>query len=550
MFQRIFITFEIYIRSYIYDNMIKLEYFLNEKGRVSSTKSTEKWVGRNFPEELMKIKENTVKIGLEPRTFSEEIYHYINGLSSPVVCKGCGDKKTKFSGLLFGYLDYCSSKCSNSSDSVKKKKEISYINKYGVDNPSKSKEIVERIQESFQQKYGGNPFAIKEFQEKIKKTNIRKYGTISPLNRDSSLRKSMELDVIKKFTEKYKHLEIINFDTFKWGNATIKCHNCGEVFSISKWNLHQRTKSSSTTEICTLCNPIGSSKDTSLQSFIREYLKRENINFKEGDRKILDGKEIDFYLEDLKIGIETNGIYWHSDKFKHPTYHLEKTELASEKGVTLIQIWEDEITESPGLVEARLSSILGRNKVKVYARKCEVKIVDKKESAKFATENHIQGNAGCDVSLGLYHDDQLVSIMTFGGLRRNLGSSSKENHWELIRFCSKTNMTIIGGASKLLKQFIEIYNPSEIISYCDRRWSDGDFYKKLGLTLESKSRPNYYYIKNGLRENRYKYRKDVLVSQGFNPDKSEREIMQERGFLRIYDCGSYKFKLEIKKDQF
>jgi very-short-patch-repair endonuclease len=534
----------------MYDKMIRLENFLNDKGRVSSTKSTEKWVGRNFPEALKEIKNNTEKIGLEPRTFSEEIYHYINDLKSPVVCKGCGEKVTKFSGLLSGYLDYCSHVCSNSSDSVKKKKENSYLNKYGVDNPSKSKEIIEKIQRSFDLKYGGNPFAIKEFQIKIKETNLKKYGTEHPLNRESSLKSSMELELIKRFTEKYKHLEIIEFNTFKWGDVKIKCNNCNGVFSISKWNLHQRTKASSDTEICTLCNPIGSSKDTALQGFIRSYLNSKAIEFEEDERKILDGKEIDFYIKSLRIGIEVNGLYWHSDKFKHNTYHLEKTELASERGVELIQILEDEILETPELVKARLSSILGLNEIKVYARKCDVSEVDKTESSNFIKENHIQGNTGSEISLGLYHENQLMSIMTFGGLRRSLGSKSKERHWELIRFCSKLNTTIIGGASKLLNHFIETYKPSVIISYCDRRWSNGEFYKKLGLILESKTRPNYHYVKNGLRENRYKYRKDVLVSQGFDPNKSEREIMSERGFLRIYDCGTYRFRWETKKDQF
>jgi len=527
-------------------NTIILENFLNDKGRVSSTRSTEKWVSKNFPDDFKRIKDNSKKIGLTPRTFSEEIYHYLEDLESPVVCKGCKENQTKFTGLVSGYLDYCSSKCSNSSDSVKKKKEESYLNKYGVDNPSKSKEVMEKINNSFVEKYGDNPFKLEEFQNKIKETNLKRYGTDHPLKKDSILRTEMELETIKKFTEKYSHLEIIEFDTFKWGEAKIRCHKCDGIFSISKWNLHQRTKKNWDSKICTLCNPIGSSNDTVLQEFIREYLERKGIKFKEGERKILDGKEIDFYVENLKIGIEVNGLYWHSDKFKGDNYHLEKTELAAKKGVTLIQILEDEIMETPDLVESRLSSILGENEKKVYARKCEVMMVGKKESSKFITENHIQGNAGCDISLGLYHEDQLVSIMTFGGLRRSLGSRSIENHWELIRFCSKLNMTVIGGASKLIKHFIKFYKPKEIISYCDRRWSDGEFYKKLGLVLESKTRPNYYYVKNGLRENRYKYRKNVLIDQGFSPDKSEREIMSERGFLRIHDCGSYKFKWSLE----
>jgi hypothetical protein len=35
--------------------------------------------------------------------------------------------------------------------------------------------------------------------------------------------------------------------------------------------------------------------------------------------------------------------------------------------------------------------------------------------------NHIQGFVGSNVSYGLYYKNKLVSIMTFGGLRKSLG---------------------------------------------------------------------------------------------------------------------------------
>jgi hypothetical protein len=104
---------------------------------------------------------------------------------------------------------------------------------------------------------------------------------------------------------------------------------------------------------------------------------------------------------------------------------------------------------------------------------------------------------------------------------------------------------VIGGASKLLEHFIKANTPKGIISYCDRRWSNGGFYKKIGFTLEGVTKPNYYYVKNGKRENRFKYRKDVLVKEGFDPAKSEASIMIDRGFYRIHDCGSFRFFLSL-----
>lgn len=524
---------------------MKIKDFINDKGRVSSTKTTEKWVLKNFPEEFEKIKKNSTFIGLSNCSFSEEIYHYLKKEKSRIKCKNCGEKTPKFSGLSTGYLDYCSSKCSNSSKDVRLKKENAYLEKYGVVNPSKSNVVVAKIQKTFEERYGGNPFVIEEFKKKIKETNLLKYGTESPLSKGSSIRKRINEKIIQNFLEKYKHLEIIEVDENKGGFAKIRCKKCLGVFEISKWNLYQRTKFEFVTNLCTICNPIGFSNNSEIENFVRTVLEEMGLEFEEGNRKILEGKEIDFFIPSKNIGIEVNGIFWHSEIFKEPGYHIDKTNLAERKGIRLIQIFEDEIREVPHIVKNRIHSILGVAEKKVFARKCEVRCVSKKESLEFLTNNHIQGSIGCSVSIGLFFDDCLVSLMTFGALRKNLGSKKKEGVWELLRFCNLGGFSVVGGASKLLNYFIEKYSPKKVVSYCDRRWSNGDIYKKIGFKLDSATKPNYYYVKNNRRENRFKYRKDVLVKEGFDPSKSEASIMCERGFYRIYDCGSFRFSLDI-----
>ena len=56
------------------------------------------------------------------------------------------------------------------------------------------------------------------------------------------------------------------------------------------------------------------------------------------------------------------------------------------------------------------------------------------------------------------------------------------------------------------------------------------------------SKPNYFYIIDRQRYNRFGFRKDVLIKQGFDKNKSEHEIMLERGIYRIYDCGTKVYK--------
>jgi hypothetical protein len=98
----------------------------------------------------------------------------------------------------------------------------------------------------------------------------------------------------------------------------------------------------------------------------------------------------------------------------------------------------------------------------------------------------------------------------------------------------------------LLKYFISNYSPSEIISYADRRWSQGDLYVNLGFEFVNDGSPNYFYVVKGKRINRFKFRKDVLVKEGYDVNKSEREIMSNRKIYRIYDCGNKLYKLKLK----
>ena len=210
-----------------------------------------------------------------------------------------------------------------------------------------------------------------------------------------------------------------------------------------------------------------------------------------------------------------------------------------------IFIYEDEWLLKNNIVKDRIDNILGATRNKIYARQCEVRTVERKEMMEFLDNNHIQGGINSKYSYGLYFNGELVSLMTFCGLRKNLGSKQKDNVFELLRFCNKLGYNVVGGASRLLKHFIRENNPRQIISYCDRRWSDGNLYEKLGFVRDHESQENYFYCVGGIRRNRFNYRKDVLVRNGYDENKTEKEIMFERNIMRIYDCGTIMFVLNI-----
>lgn len=176
----------------------------------------------------------------------------------------------------------------------------------------------------------------------------------------------------------------------------------------------------------------------------------------------------------------------------------------------MIHIWEDDWLYKNDIIKSILLNVIGKSR-RIYARKCEVREVSSKESSLFLKTNHLQGKVNSSIKLGLYHEGELVSLMTFGSLRRSLGHKSNNGYYELLRFCNKLNTTVVGGASRLFKRFLEQYNPISVISYANRDWSNGNLYKQLGFKFDGYTKPGYHWIVNGLRENRYKYRKDILV---------------------------------------
>ena len=210
------------------------------------------------------------------------------------------------------------------------------------------------------------------------------------------------------------------------------------------------------------------------------------------------------------------------------------------KDIQLIHIFEDEWLLKKDIVKSRLMNILGLTTNKIYGRKTEIREVCSKKSKEFLMANHIQGNVNAKIKLGLFYNNELVCLMTIG--KRPMINNYE---YELLRFCNKINTNVIGGADKLLKYFIKTYEPKQIISYADRRWSQGDLYEKLGFNFINNSIISFSYIINKKRVNRLNLQKHILVEQGFDSNKTAKQIMLDRKIYRIYDCGTKSYELNF-----
>lgn len=470
-----------------------------------------------------------------------------------VSCDFCGKEKEiifnsywrNTNGLKDEYA--CSEKCGL------KKRDVTNFQKYGVKNVFQNDVIKEKIKESYKKNLQVNhPSMNVEIQNKIKNTNKLKYGhTCAILNDDiknklqqTCLKKygvTNSFQTIKSFNtkkkkiiDKYAHLGLIDIIDKKF---ILKCDK-NHISHIEKSIFYNRLKLK--TIICTECNPIGDYHRSGLEIEMSNFIN-ENYHGSIILNKKFSYREVDVFLPEKKLAFEFNGLYWHNELNKSSNYHQEKVDFLKSLNIKLIHIFEDDWIYKQDIIKSRILNLLGYSK-KMPARKCQIKeINDNNIIREFLEKNHIQGFVGSQIKIGLFHDTKLVSLMTFGSKRKIMSQNKIENTYEMLRFCNILNTTVVGGASKIFKYFLNKYNPTEIISYADKNWSSGNLYENLGFNFISHTKPNYYYVIDRKRYHRFNFRKDRLIKMGFDKNKTEHEIMLERKIYRIFDSGSMKY---------
>lgn len=483
-------------------------------------------------------------------TFKEKLYCYMKSIEVIPKCE-CGNS-VQFISISKGWRKFCSVKCQSNSQSTIKKRKLTNVQKWGFDNPMKSKEVKEILKSSVELKWGvDNISKLQSIKDKVRSTNLNKFQVEyhSQLEKSrENLSKKMKLKSHDLNSLKTKKLELTISDKIKdFGFEFISIEETSiynlkhldHQFQIHKNTLNDRIRNGNM--ICTICNKIesGSDSENQLFNFIRENYPGGSII--QNDRKMI-GSEIDILIPDLNLGFEYNGLYWHSDIYKDKNYHLNKTEKCKSLGIKLVTIWEDDWKFKTDIVKWRILNLLGKSK-KIWARRCEIREISDLEAKIFFQENHIQGYCVSKFRFGLFYQEKLVSAMTFGNLRRSLGQNTSYGDYELLRFCNLGGYSVVGGASKLFKGFLSKIVPSRIISYADRSWSNGELYQRLGFSLVKNTDPNYYWVVNDMRRNRFNFRKDRLVKEGFDSKKSESEIMKGQGYYKIWDSGSSKWEI-------
>jgi hypothetical protein len=331
-----------------------------------------------------------------------------------------------------------------------------------------------------------------------------------------------------------QQLDLWGFDLTLYSDEFLEicCRTCGTKSRRITWGYCHAN-------MCPTCHPRPSTskEEKELQEWLAELYGVDRIIF--NDKSVFsNGFEIDVHIPDLNLGIEYNGLWWHSElqgKSKH--YHITKHKKAKEKGIHLIQIFEDEWQYKKEICKDRLKQKLGLCNTRVYARNCSISVLERKNAFSFLEKYHIQGKGYGDHFFGLEFNNSIIAVMSFAPLTRAKGfKKNEEGVFELNRFASIGN--VIGGASKLFKHFLKLHLPKTILSYSDLRWNTGNLYEVLGFNFVGNTMPGYWYVKGDRRYHRFSLRKN----ENDDPNLTEWENRKNQGWNRIWDCGHAKYE--------
>ena len=449
------------------------------------------------------------------------------------------------------------------SEEGKSKIRKSLIDKYGVDNPQKSKEIQEKTKKTNEKRYGDKYVLGKNSTKRreIDQSNIEKYGQANIGNLPEYIEKRKEANrekygfdwprqneqVKQKWLNEYKNKTgydnpFKNPEVLEKIKETIH-ERYGVEYALQSNEVKEKIKETILEKygvewfcMSEECIQTSGHKISSTNKHFGELLTSNNIEFEY--EFTLKNRSYDIHILNTNILIEINPTWSHTTEETKlggvkKEYYCNKLKLAEEYGYRCIMVWDWDDWEK--IIQLLIDSS------PLYARKCEIKDVNIGELSKFLNSYHLQGNCkGQKINLGLYFENNLIEVMTFGKPRYN-----KNFEYELMRLCSNPQYHVIGGSEKLFKYFIDKYEPKSVISYCERSKFTGAVYEKLGFKLHDRNiQPSKHWSKNKdhitnnlLLKRGY----DQIFGTHYGKGVSNEQLMLENGWLPVFDCGQARF---------
>lgn len=454
-----------------------------------------------------------------------------------------------------GYSDSCSVACANKSPT--RRSNVS-------EGLTKKVDFIARRRKSDEtkiHKYGTLQQAHKAIRAAGAKTNLTRYGATCNLHAPSIKEKKLKTwernygvtnpakagEVSAKFTKsnrenfiaktiqpRLKELEGLNnvIPVFKKYASTATEHTflhktCGSEFSVKNFTLVDIK--------CPICFP----RVTGEEHKIIKILDEAGIKYELHNREVIAPLELDIWIPEHKIGIEVNGVYWHSSAFTG-TSLLEKTKKQDLHNITVLHFWDYEINKKIDVIRSMILARLKKTK-RVYARMTEVCQISAREARDFFDTTHLHGFCGAAAHLALKYDGKFVQVMSFGRSRFD----KDKTVFEIIRSASALNTTCVGGVSKLLSAFKKMHK-GRIITYADRRFSTGASYLNSGFKFDGFTKPGFFYTRGRATYSRQAVWGDLIYK--FAPDydtacEIRDKALERHGYFKCFDSGHMKFVL-------
>lgn len=329
--------------------------------------------------------------------------------------------------------------------------------------------------------------------------------------------------------ETYEDLSYGSTEKVEW-----ECENNHKFFARPN---HRIRKGLTPEDGCIKCSGNRTSKgENQLQEYVKTHFPDAQFNA----RGIIDPRlELDIYIPSLKLAIEYNGVYYHSEKFIVKDHHKRKLQKCLDAGVRLLVVWEDDWVLRQQVVLQMINHKLGiSSQEKVPARKTTVTTLTYQQASEFLNKNHIQGSARGSYYLGLIPKDSqdpkdLLAVMV---LRRVKDTLLLERY--------ATSKIVSGGQSKLLSYVDSAIEYTQMVTFADLSISDGSLYEKTGWTKDKELPPDYSYLYKNRRTHKFNFRKERFKNNPelkFEEGLTESQLAHLNNLYRVYDYGKVRY---------
>ena len=336
------------------------------------------------------------------------------------------------------------------------------------------------------------------------------------LSPDDIVRRVREQEVFELVTDPrdYKN---------KYQLLDLRCKTCNE---ISQKNIMMLQS----TPVCFKCNPKGSLAQLQVLEFVRSL----GVEALSGDRSVIAPKELDVYVPSHRLGIEYNGLYWHSESvIKDKNYHQLKADACRAANIRLFSIYEDEWRDKRYLVEAMLRHRLGMDSERLDARKLRIVELFNRDAASFFDAHHLEGHVRSSVIYGLACPaGRIVAAMSL----RTAFHKRYFEYYEVARSCTLPEISIRGWLGRLTNRCLQrakIDGKKGLMTYVDGRVGLGSGYAAAGWKLvKGDTGPRFWWTDHVRRFNRFAVRADS--STGL----TQVEAALAAGVVPIWGCSN------------